>query len=68
MKGPMKVIEGSSGLMECKVCGTRHYASLQSRSERADGVTRLCGKVPFLSHLGGFMGCCIRGSSRIHSS
>jgi hypothetical protein len=41
MQGPMKVIDGSSGLMECRVCGSRHHASLQSGSERADGVTRL---------------------------
>jgi hypothetical protein len=40
MKGPMKLIEASSGLMECRVCGSRHYASVQSGSERADGVTR----------------------------
>jgi hypothetical protein len=30
MKGPMKVIDASSGLMECKVCGSSHHASLQS--------------------------------------
>jgi hypothetical protein len=40
MKGPMKLIDASSGLMECRVCGSRHFASLQSGSERADGVTR----------------------------
>ena len=40
MKGPMKLIDASSGLMECRVCGSRHYASIQSGSERADGVTR----------------------------
>ncbi len=40
MKGPMKLIDGVSGLMECGVCGSRHYGSLQSGSERADGVTR----------------------------
>jgi len=40
MKGPMKLINASSGLMECRVCGCRHYASLQSGSERADGMTR----------------------------
>jgi len=40
MKGPMEVINASSGLMECRVCGSRHYASLQSGLERADGVTR----------------------------
>jgi hypothetical protein len=40
MKGPMKLVDVSSGLMECRVCGSRHVASLQSGSERADGVTR----------------------------
>jgi hypothetical protein len=40
MKGPMKLIDESSGLMQCRVCGSRHFASIQSGSERADGVTR----------------------------
>jgi len=40
MRGPMKVIDGSSGLMECRVCGARHSASIQSGLERADGVAR----------------------------
>jgi hypothetical protein len=40
MKGPMKIINASSGLMECRVCGSVHMASLQSGSERADGITR----------------------------
>ena len=40
MRGPMKLIDASSGLMECCVCGSRHFASLQSGLERADGVTR----------------------------
>ncbi len=40
MKGPMKLINASSGLMECRVCGSRHYARIQSGLERADGVTR----------------------------
>ena len=39
MKGPMKLIDASSGLMECRICGSRHYASLQSGTERDDGVT-----------------------------
>jgi hypothetical protein len=39
MKGPMKLIDASSGLMECSVCGSRHNARLQSGSERADGKT-----------------------------
>jgi len=41
MRGPMKVIEGSSGLMECRVCGNCHYGNLQSGYLRADGITRL---------------------------
>jgi hypothetical protein len=40
MRGPMKVIDGSSGLMECRVCGSRHRASLQSGYFRGDGFTR----------------------------
>ncbi len=40
MKGPMKLIDESSGLMECCLCGSRHCASLQSGYLRADGVTR----------------------------
>jgi hypothetical protein len=40
MKGPMKLIDESSGLMECRICGSRHFASLQSGYLRADGVTR----------------------------
>jgi hypothetical protein len=40
MKGPMTLINESSGLMECRVCGSHHYASLQAALERADGVTR----------------------------
>jgi hypothetical protein len=39
MRGPMKVIDGSSGLMECRACGSRHLASIQFGLERADGVT-----------------------------
>jgi hypothetical protein len=37
----MKVIDGSSGLMECRVCENRHYGNLQSGYLRADGITRL---------------------------
>lgn len=37
MRGPMKVIDASSGLMECRVCGSCHHASLQSGYDRADG-------------------------------
>lgn len=40
MKGPMKLIDASSGLMECRVCGSRHCGNLQSGLERADGITR----------------------------
>ena len=39
MHGPMKLIDASSALMECHVCGSRHRASLQSGYERADGKT-----------------------------
>jgi hypothetical protein len=39
MRGPMKLIDESSGLMECKDCGFRHNARLQPGLERADGVT-----------------------------
>ncbi len=42
MRGPMKIIDGSSGLMECRVCGSRHCANLQSGYLRADGITRYC--------------------------
>jgi len=38
MKGPMKLIDASSGLMECRVCGSRHYASLQSGYLHANRV------------------------------
>lgn len=40
MRGPMRVIDGSSGLMECRICGNSHYGNLQSGYLRADGVTR----------------------------
>jgi transcription elongation factor Elf1 len=40
VKGPMKLIDASSGLMECQVCGLSHSASIQSGLERADGSTR----------------------------
>jgi len=36
----MKLIDESSGLMQCQVCGSRHIASIQSGYLRADGVTR----------------------------
>jgi len=40
MRGPMKVINASTGIMECRVCSSRHWANLQSGYLRADGVTR----------------------------
>jgi hypothetical protein len=40
MTKAMKLIDANSGLMECRFCGSRHVASLQSGSDRADGVTR----------------------------
>ena len=42
MKGPMKLIDASSGLMECPACGSTHNARLQSEHDRADGITRYC--------------------------
>jgi hypothetical protein len=36
----MKLINESSGLMECRICGSHHLANLQSGLDRADGVTR----------------------------
>jgi hypothetical protein len=36
----MKLIDASSGLMQCPVCGSCHHASLQSGHLRADGITR----------------------------
>lgn len=36
----MTLLDERSGLMECTVCGSKHFASLQSGVERADGVTR----------------------------
>jgi hypothetical protein len=38
-KRTMKLIDAGSGLMECRVCGSRHHARLQSGHDRADGVT-----------------------------
>lgn len=39
-KKVMKLINSATGLMECKVCGSRHFANLQSKYSRKDGVTR----------------------------
>lgn len=36
----MKLIDPYTGEMECKVCGKRHFASLQSGHDRKDGITR----------------------------
>ena len=37
MRGPMKLIDASSGLMECRVCGSSHFACIQSGAERVSG-------------------------------
>ena len=29
MKGPMKLLDSSSGLMECSYCGYRHFANIR---------------------------------------
>jgi len=39
MIGPMKLIDSSTGLMECRVCNSIHFASLQSGHNRASGKT-----------------------------
>jgi transcription elongation factor Elf1 len=39
MKQSMKVIDASSGIMECGVCGSRHNARIQSGYDRTDGAT-----------------------------
>ncbi len=33
MKKMMRLIDPYSGLMECKACGSRHYASIKPHSE-----------------------------------
>ena len=40
MKGPMKLLNHRTGLMECRICRSCHHASLQSGYERTDGITR----------------------------
>jgi len=40
MKRVMKLIDSSNGLMECRICGKRVIANLQSHTERADNKTR----------------------------
>ena len=39
-KKVMKLVDDRTGEMECRICGTTHFASLQSRYDRADFVTR----------------------------
>jgi len=39
MRGPMKLVNVSSGLMQCRVCDSGHFARLQSGYLRADGET-----------------------------
>jgi len=39
-KKVMRLLDQSTGEMECKVCGQIHFARLQSGLERADGITR----------------------------
>jgi len=39
-KKVMRLLDGRTGLMECKVCGHRHISNLQSKYDRKDGVTR----------------------------
>lgn len=38
-KKVMRLIDERTGLMVCKVCGAKHWASLQSGVDRADGRT-----------------------------
>lgn len=33
MKGPMKLIDKSTGMMECRVCGSRHMAMVKPLSD-----------------------------------
>jgi hypothetical protein len=39
-KKVMKLVDEYKGLMRCPVCGSEHYASIQSKNDRKDGVTR----------------------------
>jgi hypothetical protein len=36
----MKLVDPSTGKMECKACGSVHFANIQSGLDRADGVSR----------------------------
>lgn len=40
MKKVMRLIDSTTGLMECKVCGKRVFAKIQSRYERLDGKSQ----------------------------
>ncbi|MCK4921309.1 MAG: hypothetical protein KAS71_09700, partial [Bacteroidales bacterium] len=40
MKKVMKLVDPSTGLMVCRVCGAKHYAQVQSGVDRANGVAR----------------------------
>jgi hypothetical protein len=42
MKGPMKLIDPNSGLMECLICGAKHYASLLPGGKRYARGSRQC--------------------------
>ena len=35
----MKLVDSTTGLMVCKVCGAKHYAQIQSGADRANGIT-----------------------------
>ena len=39
-KKVMRLIDPITGKMECKVCGSIHFAQIQSGTERADGKAR----------------------------
>jgi hypothetical protein len=41
-KKVMKLIDQNTGLMVCKVCGSKHFANKQSGTERKDGKTTFC--------------------------
>lgn len=40
MKKVMRLLDRSTGLMKCKICGKRIFANLQSHAERVDNKTR----------------------------
>jgi hypothetical protein len=39
-KKVMRLLDLSTGLMECRVCGKRHWANIQSGADRAANVAR----------------------------